>query len=94
MCGEDDVDLRAALDALAERGLEHVTGEGGPALFRSALAAGIVDELDLSIAPTLVGGGPRLLGDAGLPELLRGRLLQVLEEDGVLFTRYAVERRF
>jgi len=94
VCGEDDVDLRAALDALAERGLEHVTGEGGPALFRSALAAGIVDELDLSIAPALVGGGPRLLGDAGLPELLRARLLQVLEEDGVLFTRYAVDRRF
>ena len=31
--------------------------EGGPQLLRAALAAGVVDELDLSIAPALVGGG-------------------------------------
>jgi riboflavin biosynthesis pyrimidine reductase len=92
VCGEDDVDLRAALDALAERGLEHVTCEGGPALFRAALAAGLVDELDLSIAPALVGGETRLLGDERLADAARPRLRQVLEEDGVLFTRYALTR--
>jgi riboflavin biosynthesis pyrimidine reductase len=91
VCGEDDVDLAAALDALADRGLEHVTCEGGPTLFRTALAAGLVDELDLSIAPALVGGEARLL-DASLPEAARPRLVQVLEEDGVLFTRYALTR--
>ena len=91
VCGEDDVDLAAAREALAGRGLEQVVCEGGPQLFRAALAAGVVDELDLSLAPALVGAGSRLLGEAALPELAWFRPAQVLEEDGVLFTRYAVD---
>ncbi|WP_299957024.1 dihydrofolate reductase family protein [uncultured Modestobacter sp.] len=87
VCGDDDVDLAAALAALADRGLDQVLCEGGPALFSAALAAGVVDELDLSIAPQLVGGGPGLL-PAALPSLRQAELRQVLAEDGVLFTRY------
>ncbi|WP_347057222.1 dihydrofolate reductase family protein [Blastococcus sp. HT6-30] len=89
VCGDDDVDLPAALDALADRGLEQVTCEGGPQLLRSALAAGVVDELDLSVSPALVGGEARLL-DTALPHPARLTLRQVLEEDGMLFTRYDV----
>jgi riboflavin biosynthesis pyrimidine reductase len=92
VCGDDDVDLRLALDRLAECGLEQVTCEGGPQLLRAALAAGVVDELDLTIAPALAGTGTRLMGDAALPELVGLRLTQVLEEDGVLFTRYTLPR--
>ncbi|MGY1616824.1 dihydrofolate reductase family protein [Geodermatophilus sp. SYSU D00691] len=92
VCGEDDVDLPAALDALAERGLTHVTCEGGPQLLRTALEAGVVDELDLSISPALVGGEVRLLGDVPLADVVRLDLRQVLEEDGMLFTRYGVRR--
>ena len=87
VCGDDDVDLPTALDALAGRGLLQVLCEGGPALFGAALAAGVVDELDLSIAPLLVGGGPGLLPSA-LAGPRRAELAQVLEEDDVLFTRY------
>jgi riboflavin-specific deaminase-like protein len=87
VCGDDDVDLRAAVDALADRGLEQLVCEGGPALFRAALSAGVVDELDLSIAPLLVGGGPGLL-PSSLPVPARAELVQVLAEDDVLFTRY------
>jgi hypothetical protein len=50
----------------------------------------VVDELDLSIAPALVGGGHRMLD--GLPQALRLELHQLLEEDGLLFTRYGVGR--
>jgi riboflavin biosynthesis pyrimidine reductase len=89
VCGDDDVDLPLALDRLAERGREQVCCEGGPSLLDAALRAGVVDELDLTIAPALVGGEARLLPQA-LPEAVRPRLVQVLEEDGVLFTRYAV----
>jgi riboflavin biosynthesis pyrimidine reductase len=89
VCGEDDVDLPLALDRLAELGHEQVLCEGGPQLLRTALSAGAVDELDLSLAPALVGGERRLLGDA-LPDVVRLELRQLLEEDGVLFTRYRV----
>jgi 5-amino-6-(5-phosphoribosylamino)uracil reductase len=89
VCGDDDVDLPAAMDALGDRGHEQVLCEGGPHLLRAALTAGVVDELDLSIAPALVGGEARLL-QAALPDVVRLELRQVLEEDGVLFTRYGV----
>jgi riboflavin biosynthesis pyrimidine reductase len=88
VCGEDDVDLPLALDRLAGLGHEQVLCEGGPALLHAALTAGVVDELDLSIAPALVGGGARLLPDE-LRDVARLELRQLLEEDGVLFTRYA-----
>jgi riboflavin biosynthesis pyrimidine reductase len=92
VCGGDDVDLALAVDRLAERGLEQVTCEGGPQLLRTALAAGVVDELDLSIAPALVGGEARLLGPA-LADAVRLELGELLEEDGMLFARYAVRAR-
>ena len=90
LCGDDDVDLPLALDRLAGLGHEHVLCEGGPALLHAALTAGVVDELDLSIAPALVGGATRLL-PAALTDVVRLELRQLLEEDGMLFTRYAVE---
>jgi riboflavin biosynthesis pyrimidine reductase len=92
VCGRDDVDLPSALDALAERGLEQVTCEGGPQLLRTALAGGVVDELDLMIAPALVGDAARLL-DAPVGGVVRTELRQLLEEDGVLFARYGVQKQ-
>jgi 5-amino-6-(5-phosphoribosylamino)uracil reductase len=89
VCGDDDVDLPTALDALAVRGLQQLVCEGGPALFRAALGAGVVDELDLSVAPLLVGGGPGLLPGA-LPVPARATLTSVLTEDDVLFTRWSL----
>jgi riboflavin biosynthesis pyrimidine reductase len=91
VCGDDDVDLPTALDRLADRGLAQLVCEGGPALLTAALAAGVVDELDLTIAPALVGSPDRLVTGA-LADVVRPRLVQLLEEDGVLFTRYAVDR--
>ncbi|MGY1609345.1 dihydrofolate reductase family protein [Geodermatophilus sp. SYSU D00700] len=89
VCGDDDVDLPLALDRLADRGLGQLVCEGGPALLSAALDAGVVDELDLTVSPALVGGPARLL-DRALADVVRPRLVQVLEEDGVLFTRYAL----
>ena len=89
VCGDDDVDLPAALDALTDRGHEQVLCEGGPQLLHAALGARVVDELDLSIATALVGDEARLLGSA-LPDVVRLELRSLLEEDGMLFARYGV----
>ena len=87
--GDDEVDLAAALDELAGRGLEHVLCEGGPGLFADLCTAGLVDELCLTLAPVLAGPGRRgiLSGPAwARPAALH--LASVLEEDGVLLLRY------
>lgn len=93
VAGDDHVDLGAALDALSGLGLRHVLCEGGPTLLSAALAAGVVDEVALSLVPALVGGdGTRItsgpaLGDVhGIP--LVPRLL--VEEAGTLLGLWRV----
>ena len=58
----DRVDLRRAVACLRERGHSLILSEGGPTLFGSLLASGLVDELFLTISPLLAGRsvGPRL----------------------------------
>jgi riboflavin biosynthesis pyrimidine reductase len=88
--GEATVDLNAAYAELVNRGHGRVLCEGGPTLFGDLAAAGVVDELCLSLTPLLVGPGARRITagdpwDAGPVPL---RLSGVLEEDGALFLRY------
>lgn len=95
VAGDRSVDLGAALDALAAPGLRHVLCEGGPSLFASALAAGVVDELALTLAPTVVAGDGRRITSGpfvGAPDgvALRPRLL--LEEAGTLLGLWRVSR--
>jgi riboflavin biosynthesis pyrimidine reductase len=58
--GTGAVDLRAALQELGRLGARHILCEGGPRLNASLAAAGLVDELCLTLSPKLagsVGGG-------------------------------------
>jgi riboflavin biosynthesis pyrimidine reductase len=64
--------------------------EGGPVLFNALLAEDLVDELFLTIAPVLVGGGE--LGITSGAPLVRPsplRLVWALEHDENLLLRYA-----
>lgn len=86
-----DVDLRAGLDALADRGLVRMLCEGGPTLMHGLVHAGLVDELCLSWTPSLVGGlAPRILtGGPVSASLVPGHLI---EHDGTLLGRWVVTR--
>jgi riboflavin biosynthesis pyrimidine reductase len=89
--GRGSVDLASALRRLDEvaPAVGFVQAEGGPRLNGALLDAGCIDELDLSIAAGLVGGGSsRII--AGAAESLRAyRLAHVLvDDDGYLFTRW------
>ncbi|MBA3292581.1 MAG: pyrimidine reductase family protein [Geodermatophilaceae bacterium] len=93
VAGEQTVDLAAARTALAGRGLRRLVCEGGPTLFGTALAAGIVDELCLTISPMLTGPGAGRIIDGHLEiDPVRLRLRHLLEEDGYFFLRYSLDR--
>ena len=91
VAGEQRVDLTAARAALAGRGLGRVLCEGGPHLFGDLGAAGLVDELCLSLSPTLAGpGAGGIIAGASFPAH-RMTLRQALTDDGFLFLRYFTE---
>ncbi|GAA2204243.1 pyrimidine reductase family protein [Nonomuraea monospora] len=87
VAGEEGVDMRRAVAELHQRGLTKVLCEGGPRINAQLSAAGLVDELCLSISPLLVGGGAARIQN-GEPAQVALDLSQVLEEDGVLFCKY------
>jgi riboflavin biosynthesis pyrimidine reductase len=89
VAGDSEVDLAAALAELRDRlGLCHLLCEGGPTLAAGLIAAGLVDELCLSVAPTLLGtrGHTPLLG--ALPARREMELRAAYADDGVVFLRY------
>lgn len=73
------VNLKAMLQQLrANYGVKYLACEGGPKLFRSLLELGLVDQLNLTIAPFIFGGkeAPTLTGVNFdfLPRTIRCRL--------------------
>jgi riboflavin-specific deaminase-like protein len=86
-------DLRPLLGRLRdEYGVRSILCEGGPTLNASLLPYGLVDELFLTIAPSLAGGADALTIVAGapLPELMRLELIWALEDAHELYLRYRV----
>jgi riboflavin-specific deaminase-like protein len=86
--GEHDATPAALLAALHQRGARVVVAEGGPSLNGQLVAAGLVDELNLTLSPLLVGGTSTRLahGPDGAPE--RMQLAHLWTEDELLFARY------
>lgn len=87
---EGRADLPTLLRSLRQEGVEALLCEGGPTLHGSLQAAGLVDDLFLTIAPKLSGGGvpPRIL-EGKLDDVVPLELAWLLEEDGELFARYS-----
>jgi len=92
--GEGQVDLRAALAGLCADGAGVVVCEGGPSLNAALVAADLVDEWCLTLAPTIAGGDSRRVvhGAPGLEHLQDLELVSLLEQDGVLLGRW-IRRR-
>jgi riboflavin biosynthesis pyrimidine reductase len=83
------VDLQETARAMAELGARIVLCEGGPSLNGQLVSAELVDEVCLSLAPSLASGSSaRIAHGAPLATLAHLRLRHVLEEDGFLFLRY------
>ena len=93
-CGETRVDLTGLLAVLDNVGARTVLCEGGPDLNHQLVAAGLVDELCITVSPGLTGGvgghHGSLLAGPPLSATTRLSLDRVLTEDGFLFCRYLV----
>ena len=78
-----------------ERGVRSVLCEGGPTLNSYLLAAGLVDELFLSLSPQLVGGTEEVTIVNGRPllEPASAELVWLLEGGGDLFSRWRIARQ-
>lgn len=89
VAGQDDVNVRAAVDALIARGHTRLLSEGGPILLAQVAAAGLLDELCLTLSPVLLAGdAARILNGSPLPEPGRYELAHVLTGAHHLFLRY------
>lgn len=87
--GSAEVDLVEVTRQLAQRGCLRLLTEGGPRLHAGLLAAGLVDELSMTLAPVMVGGdgGRTTTGDwlTGLAFRLRFALHA---DDETVFLNY------
>jgi riboflavin biosynthesis pyrimidine reductase len=89
--GGHRVDLAELKRRLADRGFTDMLCEGGPHLFRDLLDQGVLDELDATVVPRLVGGlHPRITD--GPPVDVPLDLGVLLEEDHTLVGRWFVSR--
>jgi riboflavin biosynthesis pyrimidine reductase len=80
----------ALINVLEERGYRRILVEGGPTVLGEFTAAGLLDELCLTISPLLEGGysAARITSAPATSTLTGLRLASVLEDDGFLLTCY------
>jgi riboflavin biosynthesis pyrimidine reductase len=85
----DSVDAATVLKVLADRGLYRVLTEGGPLFLGTLIEDGLLDELCLTVAPILVGGGSkRIVTGLGNVHTKMRRTHVLTDDDGYLYTRY------
>jgi riboflavin-specific deaminase-like protein len=86
-----ELDFAHALSHLAsEYEVRALLCEGGPSVLSALLREDVLDELCLTLAPKLLGGGTATAITAGpeLPEFAQACLAGVIERQGTLFLRY------
>jgi riboflavin biosynthesis pyrimidine reductase len=85
----DSVDSATVLKVLAARGLYRVLTEGGPLFLGTLIENNLLDELCLTVAPILVGGGSkRIVTGLGSVHTTMRRTHLLTDDDGYLYSRY------
>jgi 5-amino-6-(5-phosphoribosylamino)uracil reductase len=96
--GGDPLDLGLVVSDLHTRGVRRLMVEGGGMVHTQLLSADLADELDLVVAPLIVGDSraPRFVGDGaclGCPGR-RAELAEVRQIGDVVLLRYALSERY
>jgi riboflavin-specific deaminase-like protein len=79
---------------LGRRGARRILCEGGPTLNAALFAAGLIDDVFLTIAPKLIAGEDPLtiVKGAAFADIIHLELRSVVEVESELFLRYSVVR--
>lgn len=85
--------VTAVLDVLHQRGCRTVLCEGGPALNAQLAEADLIDELNITLAPLLVGGTSARLTATTRDLDQQLTLAHLWEADGTLLARYVRRAR-
>jgi riboflavin-specific deaminase-like protein len=82
--------LTEMLADLRTRGVRTLLSEGGPTMHGALWAAGVVDELNLTITPLITGDAdePNIVAGGRLPEAVELELLSLERVGSELFLRY------
>lgn len=92
----DPPDFGVVLDDLGRRGVRRLMVEGGGSLHTRFLAEGLADEIQLAVAPFLVGdpAAPRFTNAAAYPQDKdhRMRLAETRAIGDLVFVRYLIDR--
>ena len=80
---EAGVSLPALMEVLGKRDVQGVVVEGGPTLAWSAIHDGVVDQIVLYVAPTVIGGAdaPGWLAGLGAPTLAKASPVDIASVD-------------
>ena len=89
-----DIDFEQLLDDLGSRGITKLMVEGGEQIHTTLTSHGLVDEIQLVIAPLLVGTGPRFLDQTiyPWPTTTRMQLDECRQIGDVVLLRYRIHR--
>jgi riboflavin biosynthesis pyrimidine reductase len=86
--GSERVEMSRVTESLGIDGAKVILAEGGPSLNGQILAEDLIDELCLSVAPTLVGGSEGRIFTSAAESSHDMRLDRVGMGDGLLLLRY------
>jgi riboflavin biosynthesis pyrimidine reductase len=90
--GRGTVDLTAAITRLPGSP-RFVQAEGGPTLNGALAAADLLDEINITTSPQVIGGRGERITAAAPPLSQRFDLVELCEDDGFVFSRYARRRQ-
>lgn len=92
LAGDTEVDLAAAIERLGARGFHRILCEGGPMLLDQMIAEDLVDEMCLTISPTLAGESLASRRSAHLSTPARLSLHHAVTEADYVYLRYGRKR--
>jgi len=89
VAGDNEVDFETAIDGLRSRGFRRILCEGGPTLLDELISEDLVDEMCLTVSPTMAG--TKSTAHPGAPALrapARFALQHAITVDDYVYLRY------